>query len=261
MCNTLKILIIMVKNFEFKFLDQTDCNMSENICEKFNDVNTNDLLKFTLDYVFNLNFFKGGNFDWNSYLSTEKTFNCDIYYQNVNIGNIQLCDYKGKFFNVTYNKNVEHSPYLDEYDPMDKYYLVSQFKNGNCSYKFETSYNHPRRERKGCPPRNPPLYFTPFSWSFNGVVKSGKSLNYLFISEEEHSDDEINSDCDSEGKFEGYLLKNADFEDAVKSLLLFHLLVNNLIGDYDLTYFEKTYPHNNWGTMQMMENPLSDGSN
>jgi hypothetical protein len=238
-----------IMNLKFKFFNETQNEIHDEnyykinkiICEKFNNMNGNDLIKFTLNYVFDLTFFENNKFNWDDHLSVDKPFDCDVYYRGINIGSINLCNLKHispnnddiNFFNVTYNKNIKHSPYLDEYDPFDKYYLVSQFKNNSCSYKFELSHDHPHCKLEGCLACNHTSYNIPFSWAFNGIVKENNSLSYLLITNAD--DDDV---YPNRGKFQGYSIKNANFEDAVKSLLLFHLLVNNLIGNHDESCFK-----------------------
>lgn len=75
---------------------------------------------------------------------------------------------------------------------------------------------------------------------FQLFLTSEKTLNYLFIRcKGLFKEDETFVDSVPTSNSEGYLLKNANFEDAGKSLLLFHLSMNNLIGDYDKSYFAK----------------------
>ena len=225
------------QNLVLKFANSNDDSKGTSICELFNKVSKNDLSKFTLDFIYDMEFQCKNNFDWNNYLSTEEPYECEIYYQSIKIGTIQFLHLKDKhFFNVIYEKTIEHTEIITEFDICDPYYHVSQFTHDNIKTMFQLGYNHHSNEiNKGkcfaC--HGQKKFNCIFSCSFNAIVLDYGYLNFIQINRNDWLPDghEIEYQV-SEGNFFNYKLKEATFEDSIKSLLLIHLIVNKSTNGY-----------------------------
>lgn len=224
-------------NLEIKLTNQdVDNEQIQEIQKSFNEVLNVNLIKFTLDYIYDIKLNHMDGFDWDSHLINNQPFDCDVYFQSIKIGTIQLISFKGKkFINIIYATPFKHKLMMTEFNPGDRYYWVSRFESDHLKCKFELGYAHPSKNDHGCVCQRKTDYDCDFSYTFNAIALENDVLNFVKIENkkpEEH-DVEIVAGFDNKFSFEGYKLKEANFEDALKSLLLLHIVINKLDGEYN----------------------------
>jgi len=173
-------------------------------------------------------------------LESQMAFECDVHYQGTRIGTIQLLTLgnskdKITLYHVTYVYPIKYLSTLQKYEySREKQFLMGIFQRREIHYQFELGFKHPERD---------PTYYSErifldrkehtgdFTYSFNAVVRGGLADPIQFVtlpmdrSETNHY--VINNTSE-------IVASEAEFEDAVGSLLMLHLIVSGLLDNINL---------------------------
>lgn len=180
--------------------------------------------------------------------TTKTPFKCDVILASENIGTIELIEQdKEKFYNITYKKKFPHTVYVDDELCDNKKYILSTITNDQFHITCELGYKHPIYTQNDPLDRQSDLsdkqsdlsdkqsnsldkqsdlinkkdistlFECEFNYSLNSIIVTNELLIYLINNQNITTPD--------------VYMGRATFIDAVKSLILLHLIVLNPSND------------------------------
>lgn len=271
-----------MNNLDIVFTQGHKHNTIYQIESNFNTVDPDHIIKFALDYIFDIDFNTINESTGDLHLVNEELSTCQVSFQSNIIGEIQLRNCAGTMlYEIVYNTPVEHTVSIDEFNPYDRYYHVIPVKSNNIKFEMEVSDTHPYSKQKiFCSCHAKTKYNNAIRVSCNTIINYCNELCFVVFrskrtgnkvgaevgadkcyssgsvddsdsltdsdtdgllstsSTSTESEEIMYADLDSEiycyekSPFDGYNVKQMNFTEALKCLLLLHITVNKLDNNY-----------------------------